>query len=306
MRLIGHLPDEKSAAAFCSFLWSQGIENQVETEDNRCALWVHSEAHRAEAGALLVEFQRDPAQARFQLDTAGLLAAAEKALETARIEPSSSAHPLMLVTVPYGVGAVTLVLVLVSLALAFVGWFGYEDRVLQELLITSLPIEAASAPVVPALPEIAQGEFWRLLTPALLNVDVLPLMFNLLLLLHLGSMIESCVGAGRLGFLFIVIGVLSNLAQFYVSGPAFCGAAGILFGLLGYVWIRGRLDSASGLFLRPHVVAMMLVFYIVGMVGSATGLFKLSLGTTAQVTGFALGLLWGFLAVLAARRRAGP
>lgn len=306
MRLIGHLPDEKSAAAFCSFLWSQGIENQVETEDNRCALWVHSEAHRAEAGALLVEFQRDPAQARFQLDTAGLLAAAEKALETARIEPSSSAHPLMLVTVPYGVGAVTLVLVLVSLALAFVGWFGYEDRVLQELLITSLPIEAASAPVVPALPEIAQGEFWRLLTPALLNVDVLPLMFNLLLLLHLGSMIESCVGAGRLGFLFIVIGVLSNLAQFYVSGPAFCGGAGILFGLLGYVWIRGRLDSASGLFLRPHVVAMMLVFYIVGMAGSASGLFKLSLGTTAQVTGFALGLLWGFLAVLAARRRAGP
>ena len=306
MRLIGHLPDEKSAAAFCSFLWSQGIENQVETEDNRCALWVHSEAHRAEAGALLVEFQRDPAQARFQLDSAGLLAAAEKALETARIEPSSSAHPLMLVTVPYGVGAVTLVLVLVSLALAFVGWFGYEDRVLQELLITSLPIEAASAPVVPALPEIAQGEFWRLLTPALLNVDVLPLMFNLLLLLHLGSMIESCVGAGRLGFLFIVIGVLSNLAQFYVSGPAFCGAAGILFGLLGYVWIRGRLDSASGLFLRPHVVAMMLVFYIVGMAGSASGLFKLSLGTTAQVTGFALGLLWGFLAVLAARRRAGP
>ena len=306
MRLIGHLPDEKSAAAFCSFLWSQGIENQVETEDNRCALWVHSEAHRAEAGALLVEFQRDPAQARFQLDTAGLLAAAEKALETARIEPSSSAHPLMLVTVPYGVGAVTLVLVLVSLALAFVGWFGYEDRVLQELLITSLPIEAASAPVVPALPEIAQGEFWRLLTPALLNVDVLPLLFNLLLLLHLGSMIESCVGAGRLGFLFIVIGVLSNLAQFYVSGPAFCGGAGILFGLLGYVWIRGRLDSASGLFLRPHVVAMMLVFYIVGMAGSASGLFKLSLGTTAQVTGFALGLLWGFLAVLAARRRAGP
>jgi len=306
MRLIGHLPDEKSAAAFCSFLWSQGIENRVETEDNRCTLWVHSEEHRAEAGALLVEFQRDPAQARFQLDTAGLLAAAEKALETARIEPSSSTHPFKLVTVPYGVGAVTLVLVLVSLALAFVGWFGYEDRVLQELLITSLPIEAASAPVVPALPEIAQGEFWRLLTPALLNVDVLPLMFNLLLLLHFGSMIESCVGAGRLGSLFIVIGVLSNLAQFYVSGPAFCGAAGILFGLLGYVWIRGRLDPASGLFLRPHVVAMMLVFYLVGMAGSASGLFKLSLGTTAQVTGFALGLLWGFLAVLAARRRAEP
>ena len=306
MRLIGHLPDEKSAAAFCSFLWSQGIENQVETEENRCALWVHSEEHRTEAGALLEEFQRDPAQTRFQLDTAGLLAAAEKALETARIESSLSAHPLMLVTVPYGVGAVTLVLVLVSMALAFVGWVGYEDRMFQELLITSLPVEATSEPVALALPEIAQGEFWRLLTPVLVNVDVLPLMFNLLLLLHLGSMIESCAGAGRLGSLFIVIGVLSNLAQFYVSGPAFCGAAGILFGLLGYVWIRGRMDPASGLFLRPHTVAMMLVFYIVGMAGSASGLFKLSLGTTAQVTGFALGWIWGFLSVLASRPRAEP
>jgi hypothetical protein len=42
------------------------------------------------------------------------------------------------------------------------------------------------------------------------------------------------------------------------------------------------------------------------MVGSASGLFKLSLGTTAQVTGFTLGFIWGFLSVLAARRRAEP
>lgn len=306
MRLIGHLPDEKSAAAFCSFLWSQGIENQVETEDDRCALWVHSEEQWTRAGALLEEFQRDPAQARFKLDTAALLAAAERALETARIESSAPTNPLLHATVPYGVGAVTLVLVLVSLALAFLGWVGYEDNIFQELLITSLPVEAASVPVAPALTEVAQGEFWRLLTPVLVNVDVLPLMFNLLLLLHLGSMIESCVGTGRLGALFIVIGVLSNLAQFYVSGPAFCGAAGVLFGLLGYVWIRGRLDPASGIFLRPHTVMMMLVFYLVGMAGSASGLFKLSLGTTAQVTGLALGLIWGFLSALTARRRAGP
>ena len=305
MRLIGHLPDEKSAAAFCSFLWSRGIESQVEPEEDRCALWVHSEERRIEAGTLLEEFQRDPGHARFNLDTATLLAAAEKALETVRIE-SPSAHPLVLVTVPYGAGAVTLVLVLVSLALAFLGWVGYEDRILQELLITSLPVETPSEPVVPGLPEIAQGEFWRLLTPVLVNVDVLPLMFNLLLLLHLGSLIESCVGAGRLGALFIVIGALSNLAQFCVSGPAFCGAAGVLFGLLGYVWNRGRLDPASGLFLRPHTAVMMLVFYIVGMAGSSSGLFKLSLGTTAQLTGLALGLSWGFLSAWAARRRAGP
>ena len=305
MRLIGHLPDEKSAAAFCSFLWSRGIESQVEPEEDRCALWVHSEERRIEAGSLLEEFQRDPGHARFNLDSATLLAAAEKALETVRIE-SPSAHPLVLVTVPYGAGAVTLVLVLVSLALAFMGWVGYEDRILQELLITSLPVETPSGPVVPGLPEIARGEFWRLLTPVLVNVDVLPLMFNLLLLLHLGSLIESCVGAGRLGALFIVIGALSNLAQFCVSGPAFCGAAGVLFGLLGYVWIRGRLDPASGLFLRPHTAVMMLVFYIVGMAGSSSGLFKLSLGTTAQLTGLALGLSWGFLSAWAARRRAGP
>lgn len=306
MRLIGHLPDEKSAAAFCSYLWSRGIENQVEAEEDRCALWVHSEERRTEAGTLLEEFQRDPGQARFHLDTATLLAAAEKALETARIESPASAHPLVLVTVPYGAGAVTLVLVLVSLALAFMGWVGYEDRILQELLITSLPVETPSVPVASGLPEIAQGEFWRLLTPVLVNVDVLPLMFNLLLLLHLGSLIESCVGAGRLGALFIVIGVLTNLAQFCVSGPAFCGAAGVLFGLLGYVWVRGRMDPDSGLFLRPHTAAMMVVFYTVGMAGSASGLFKLSLGTTAQLTGLALGLIWGFFSAWAARRRAGP
>ena len=67
--------------------------------------------------------------------------------------------------------------------------------------------------------------------------------------------------------------------------------------------MRSRLDPSSGLFVRPHTVAMMLVFYVVGMAGSASGVFRLSLGTTAQLTGLGLGLLWGLLSALQARRQ---
>jgi GlpG protein len=251
---------------------------------------------------MLESFLGNPTDPKYQGEAAAA-AARFRSLEGAPDERGLDREAILAATIPYGVGAVTLVLIGISLALAFLDWVGFEEQILRELLITRVQLDPGASIGPRGLSEIGQGEFWRLLTPALVNFDVLPLLFNTLLLLHLGSMIEGRLSPGRLGLLFIVIGVLSNLAQYYISGPKFCGVGGVLFGLLGYIWMRGRLDPATGLFLRPQTVALMLIFYVIGLAGAYGGFFKLSLGTAAQSVGLGLGLAWGFLSSLPALRQ---
>ena len=45
--------------------------------------------------------------------------------------------------------------------------------------------------------------------------------------------------------LVLVIAALSNLGQYFVSGPNFCGISGVVYGLFGYIWMKGRFDPAS-------------------------------------------------------------
>jgi len=302
MRLIGHLPNETNARTFSSHLLRQNISHEVEAEGGQWAFWIHSEDQWRPALGMLAKFREQPHPELDVYDApSGPNPFPAEAEETPEAELANH-KALLLATVPYGAGAVTLVLIGVSLAVTFLVWAGFEEDVLRDLLITSVSFDSLNARPGGMLPEITHGEFWRLLTPTLVNFDVLPLLFNTLLLLHLGSMIEGRLSAGRLGLLFIVIGVASNLAQFYLCGPGFCGVAGVLFGLLGFIWMRGRFDPDSGLYLRSQTVALMLVFYVIGLAGTYSAVFKLSLGTVAQTVGLIMGLAWGYLSSLPAQR----
>src|SRR5262245_57671529 len=67
MRLIGHLENEGSAAAFSDFLYAQGIKNEFEHDQNgRWGLWVHEEEEVDRAKGLLSEFLSRPDDARYR------------------------------------------------------------------------------------------------------------------------------------------------------------------------------------------------------------------------------------------------
>src|SRR2546427_1186745 len=69
MRMIGHLPDEVSAATFSDFLSVRGISNLVETEKEGWAVWIHSEDELVKAGKLLAGFLANPADPQYQPHT---------------------------------------------------------------------------------------------------------------------------------------------------------------------------------------------------------------------------------------------
>src|SRR5207247_10162338 len=66
MRMIGHMENETGARMFSEYLYSQGIDNQVEPErDGRWAVWVHAEEQIAGAEALLKGYWQNPADPKY-------------------------------------------------------------------------------------------------------------------------------------------------------------------------------------------------------------------------------------------------
>jgi GlpG protein len=144
-----------------------------------------------------------------------------------------------------------------------------------------------------SLPEICHGQIWRLITPIFIHFGTWHILFNLLWLHDLGSMIEGRQSSGRLAVLVLVIGACSNLAQFYYRGPMFGGMSGVVYGLLGYVWIRGKFDPGSGLYLHPTTVIMMILWFL----ACFTPLVP-NVANAVHTVGFGMGIAWGYLSSL--------
>ena len=167
---------------------------------------------------------------------------------------------------------------------------GERHDVLQRLHMT----EYWDGTWVRTLPEVRHGEVWRLLTPIFIHYGILHLVFNMLWLRDLGSMIEGRQSSIHLLLLVLCIGVGSNLGENFLGrSPAFGGMSGVVYGLLGYIWVRGKCDPASGLYLHPTTVLMMIVWFfacLLGLVGN--------IANAAHGVGLVMGMAWGYLSSL--------
>ncbi len=286
MRIIGHLPDEASATTFSDFLYVRGILNTVEAEPEGWAVWIHSEDELENAQEFLRSFRSNPHDPVFhqesrqarelkEREARAEKAAGKKIFTRRRLCPSATAH---------GRGPLTVTLVVVCVALWLYGLAGGHEALLGALLISKF---------VRGLPEIFDGQVWRLFTPVLLHAGPLHLFFNMLWLLDLGGMIEGRQGTGRLAALVVALAVVSNLGQFFLSGPLFYGMSGVVYGLLGYVWMKGKFDPASGLFVHQQTVTMMLIWFFLCL----TGLLG-NIANGAHAFGLVAGMAWGWLSSL--------
>ena len=149
------------------------------------------------------------------------------------------------------------------------------------------------------LPEIRHGELWRLFTPMFIHFGLLHLLFNMVWLLDLGTMIERRQSTRVLSALVLVIAALSDFGQYLWQGPGFGGMSGVVYGLIGYIWLRGKFDPASGLFLHSSTVTMAVIWFVLCL----AGVFPY-VANAAHGVGFAVGIAWGYVsALLAARKR---
>ena len=293
MRLIGHLAEEKAARTFADFLYVQKIESHVEFEKaDGWGIWINDEDKLEEAAQLLTAFRANPADPKYRAEAksaAELRAEAEKDEAKWRKKLSDRRH-LMQPLRDYGFGPLTLGLMAISIVVFFLSKFGNDPRPAIGLFITEFN---AHGPLGRVLPEVTHGQVWRLITPIFVHFDPLHILFNMLWLRDLGSMIEGRQSSWQLALLVGVIAAGSNLGQFLIAGPVFGGMSGVVYGLLGYIWMRGKFDPGSGLYVHPSTVTMMIIWFF----ACFTPLIP-HVANGAHAVGLVMGIAWGYLSSL--------
>ncbi len=308
MRIIGYLQGEAQARAFSDYLLVQGIENDVEAEkDGTWAVWIRAEDELDRAKIELEAFSANPLDPKFKKSAqAASNVKEQKRREQADYEKRlKQRRHLFRPLTGYGFGPVTYILIFLSVLVFIISRFGRDLEAVHFLYFSDLDIrEGAALPFLNAIERrvslaptllagITHGEIWRIFTPMFVHMDVLHIFFNMILLRDLGSMIEGRQNSWLLLVMVLAIAAVSNSAQFFVSGPGFGGMSGVDFGLLGYIWMRGKFDPGSGLMANQTTVTMMLVWFFLCF-------FRIvpHVANTVHATGLLIGMAWGWLSSL--------
>lgn len=82
-------------------------------------------------------------------------------------------------------------------------------------------------------PYIMAGEYWRLITPMFLHIGFTHLFLNLFTIYLIGPYVEKIFGHLRFIIIFLLSGIVGNLASFAFSDSVSAGASTAIFGLFG-------------------------------------------------------------------------
>ena len=300
--MIGQVENEARARLFSDFLYAKGIDNQVEPDRGGAwLLWVHDEEHLGRASTLLDQFRANPgdpkyleasasAEARRESEADRNLAAQKRFYDRRKLFPKMA----------YGVGVLTAGLVAISLVVGVFSKLGADMNFLGPLLITDPASWVENLHEQNNLPELRQGQVWRVITPIFIHFSLAHLLFNMLWLLDLGTMIERRQSSRLLLALVLVIGATSNLAQYLVGGPFFGGMSGVVYGLIGYIWVRGKFDVTCGLFLHRTTVTMAMIWFFLCLADVIP-----QVANAAHAAGLGVGMAWGFISARGWKRMPG-
>ena len=285
MRKIGTLEREEDARVFCDHLFGRGVRCEAdEGADGGWGIWVYEESQVDEGEEELLAFTRNPSDPRFH-GSRGLAEATRRAeareAEAARARTVDMRLKLG-ARAASAAGGLTIALIVASVGL-FIAFQVPDLKGLRGALMIS---EVRAVGLLPR--EVLQGEVWRLLTPILLHFSVLHILFNMMWLHHLGGAIESHEGTRRLGLMVAVMGLVSNLLQYWMAGPMFGGMSGVVYGLFGYTLMCVRFDPASPYELDRVNTVLMIGWFFLCLTG-AVG----NIANWAHAGGLVIGVAWG-------------
>ena len=129
----------------------------------------------------------------------------------------------------------------------------------------------------------------RTLTPMLLHFGELHLVFNLLWLWYFGQQLENMISWWEFAFLVTVTAFVGNTAQYWQLGyNNFGGMSGVIYGLVGFVWVLSKGLPNSGLLISTK----MFIAFVAGLILMET-FASSSIATAAHVGGLFSGLMLG-------------
>ncbi|MGZ3788680.1 MAG: rhomboid family intramembrane serine protease [Bacteriovorax sp.] len=138
----------------------------------------------------------------------------------------------------------------------------------------------------PLFSEVLNGQIWRLITPIFLHMNFLHILFNMLWFKDLGYLIEYNFGKNFLIPFVLLSGLVSNVCQYLVSGPEFGGMSGVLYAMLGFIWVYKKLHTDFEYSLPRFDIGMMIGWFFLCLTG-ALG----PIANTAHGTGLVAGIM---------------
>ena len=295
MRMIGTISDERAARRFGDALYVHGIPNELEAgAAGVWEVWVKADDDCERASDLLQAYGKNAADPAFH--EASEQAAKVRKLEQADLERYrkrvANAGKLLPGAGARRFGVLTYSLIAICVLVFLYMKMGDNSASVRKLFYSEFQNSGSWWERIAFVPEVRAGEVWRLLTPIFLHFSFVHILFNLMWMMDLGTTIESRHSTWLLARLVLGIGIGSNLIQYAATGhPAFGGMSGVVYGLIGYIWMRGKFDPACGLFLNKQTVVMALIWFFVCLVGIIP-----NVANGAHGGGLAIGMAWGWLA----------
>lgn len=270
------------------YLYQKGIAHRITEENGSQVVWVQQGEH-VEA---IREWVQRVASGEIQFDRAHR----EEAMESTQ---SPKPMPAWFI----GLGRFPWTLILLSLSLlgaALVEWDSDLSIVhwltFQDVFVVNRRPQLGDLSLT-----LSSGQYWRLITPIFLHFSLFHILFNGLWLWEFGRRLELFLGGRRFLGLVMFTALASNLLQYFWEGASlFGGMSGVLYGLLGYLWIRHRRHPHPLLDLPKGLIVFMLAWLVIAASGAVNLFIDGQVANAAHVG----GLLSGIVAALVAGREA--
>lgn len=266
---------DQDLAPFSAFLWQQGVAHRIFEDGGRQVLSVENAANADEVKRAFDDWQ----QGRFGLE-----------LTPAETNPGRWNLLQLLLRYPIVGSVIAACLLLFPVSM---GWLPSGQRAMEQLLFwpdaTGVLQRGDLAGLLSAF--AAQGELWRLLTPAFLHFGIMHIAFNLAIFAFVGRRIEGLLGHGTMVLVVLITGVLSNASQaLWNPDSTFGGLSGVCYGVVAYGWLASRRQGMQVWQLPAGLMPAMLIMLVLFSTG-VTEPLGLFVANAAHWGGLFSGLL---------------
>ncbi|WP_226668251.1 rhomboid family intramembrane serine protease [Microbulbifer aggregans] len=192
---------------------------------------------------------------------------------------------------------------LLLIVLCFIGWALLSQGWVKGLVI--FPQQAGDFDFGQSslAAHLAQGEYWRLWSPAMVHFSLPHALFNSLGIWIVGRSLEARAGSWLFALLVFISAPVSNLVQYFWSPQVlFGGMSGVVYALVGAAfvvqrWVPGWRD------VPPSLIWVAVIWLLVCMSGVVDYFISGGIANAAHIAGFASGLILGLLFCLAGGAR---
>ena len=285
---VANLPAELNAELLAMELDRYRIEYKIAQQNDVRLLLVSQQEAVPTAVAVLQQYQQMALQ---QQHPEGQVKRSGSQNSDTSLLQQAQQTPVVLITLVLGLlGAV-----LVSFLPEQLHWITFQDfESVDETHIRIFPVELT----------FERREYWRLLTPAFLHFGLLHIVFNGLWTWEFGRRIELLVGKSNFILIALGIAIAANVGQYWWEpNQIFGGLSGLVYGLLGYVWVRNMIAPHPLLRVPPGIIGLMLAWLVICALGIVDLFLDGGVANSAHVVGLLTGMLFGGVAGLGSKDR---